>query len=125
MRRNYPTKRTHNVLEDNDPTGYKSGAGLAAKRASKTDACEIPCRSPDLNPLDYSIWAEVNRKMREQEANWRSKKESHEQYVARLQRTAQGLDRAYVSDAIGNLAVRCERLYQAKGAYFLEGGSSA
>ena len=61
--------------------------------------------------------------MREQELNWKSKKETREQYVARLKATAQGLDRAFVNDAIGNLAVRCERLYQAKGGYFLEGGS--
>ena len=124
LRRNYPNKRTHKVLEDNDPTGYKSGAGVAAKRASKIDVFEIPCRSPDLNPLDYSIWSEVNKRMRAQERTWKTKKESRDQYVARLKRTAQGLDRAFVDDAIGNLAVRSERLYQAKGGYFLEGGSS-
>ena len=125
LRRNYPNKRTHTVLEDNDPTGYKSGAGVAAKRACKISVFEIPCRSPDLNPLDYSIWAEVNRQMREQERNWKKKKETRAQYAARLQRTAQGLDPAYVNDVVGNLAVRCERLYQAQGGYFLEGGSSA
>ena len=124
LRRHYPRKRTHKVLEDNDPTGYKSGAGVAAKRASKIDVFEIPCRSPDLNPLDYSIWAEVNKRMREQERNWKKKKETRDQYVARLKTTAQGLDRAFVDDAIGNLAVRCERLYKAQGGYFLEGGSS-
>ena len=125
LRRNYPNKRTHTVLEDNDPTGYKSGAGVAAKRAGKIGVFEIPCRSPDLNPLDYSIWAEVNRQMREQERNWKKKQETRKQYVARLQRTAQALDPAYVNDVVGNLAVRCERLYQAQGGYFLEGGSSA
>ena len=125
LRHTYPNKRTHKVLEDNDPTGYKSGAGVEAKRASKIHVFEIPCRSPDLNPLDYSIWAEVNKRMRAQERNWKNKKESRTQYVARLQRTAEGLDRAFVDDVIGNLAVRCERLYQAGGGYFLEGGSSA
>ena len=124
LRRNYPNKRTHKVLEDNDPTGYKSGAGVAAKRASKIDVFEMPCRSPDLNPLDYSIWSELNKRMRAQERTWKTKKESRDQYVARLKRTAEGLDRAFVDDAIGNLAVRSERLYQAKGGYFLEGGSS-
>ena len=62
--------------------------------------------------------------MRVQELNWKSKKETRDQYVARLKATAQGFDPAFVNDAIGNLAVRCERLYQAKGGYFLEGGSS-
>ena len=124
LRRTYPNKRTHKVLEDNDPTGYKSGAGMSAKCACNIDVFEIPCRSPDLNPLDYSIWAEVNKRMREQERNWKSKRETRDQYVARLKKTAQDLEHEFVNDAIGNLVVRCERLYQAQGGYFLEGGSS-
>ena len=124
LRRNYPQKRTHKVLEDNDPSGYKSGAGTAAKRACNIEVFEIPRRSPDLNPLDYAIWAEVNKRMRRQELKWKRKKESREQYVARLKRTAQGLERAFVDKVIGNMAVRCERLYRARGGYFLEGGAS-
>jgi len=120
---NYPRKRSHKVLEDNDPTGYKSSAGEAAKRASNIQVFEIPCRSPDLNPLDYAIWAEVNKRMRQQELNWKKKKETREQFLARLETTAQGLERDFVDKVIGNMAVRCERLYMAKGGYFLEGGS--
>ena len=116
--------RTHNALAGNGPTGYRSGAGISATRACKIDVFKIPCRSPDLNPLDYSIWAEVNKRMRDQERNWTSKQEARDQYVARLKKTAQDLDQAFVNDAIGNLVVRCERLYQAQGGYFLEGGSS-
>ena len=37
----------------------------------------------------------------------------------------QRLVRAVVGDAIGNLAVRCARLYLAMSGYVLEGGSSA
>ena len=124
LRRNYPHARSHMVLEDNDPTGYKSTTGMVAKLASKIEVFEIPCRSPDLNPLDYAIWAEVNKRMRRQEVTWNSKKESRYQYVARLETTAKGLERAFVDKAIGNMAVRCKRLYMAKGGYFLEGGSS-
>ena len=125
LRRNYPNKRSHTVLEDNDPTGYKSAAGETAKRDSNIQVFEIPCRSPDLNPLDFAIWAEVNKRMRQQELTWKKKKETRNQYLARLRRTAQGLDRPFVDKAIGNMAVRCERLYRAKGGYFLEGGSHA
>ena len=74
LRRKYPNKRSHQVLEDNDPKGYKSSSGQAATRACKIGVFGIPCRSPDLNPLDYSIWAEVNKRMRQQEANWKNKK---------------------------------------------------
>ena len=93
--RNYPHKRSHKVLEDNDPTGYKSTAGKAAKRASNIEVFEIPCRSPDLNPLDYAIWAEANTRMRRQELSWKSKKDTRCQYLARLKTTAQGLGRAF------------------------------
>ena len=64
LRAAYPRKVRFNVLEDNDPSGYKSHAGRAAKRAMKLDVLELPKRSPDLNPLDYGFWAEVNRRMR-------------------------------------------------------------
>ena len=80
-------------MKVNDPTGCKSSAGCAAKEASKIKVFEIPCRTQDLNPLDYSIWAEVNRRTRDQEQNWKNKKESREQYLARLKSTAQGLER--------------------------------
>lgn len=33
LRRAYPSKRRFLLLEDNDPTGYKSGAGIEAKEA--------------------------------------------------------------------------------------------
>ena len=62
--------------------------------------------------------------MREQERNWASKKDTRDQYVARLKKTAQDLEQEFVNDTIGNLVVRCERLFQAQGGYFLEGGSS-
>ena len=97
---------------------------MSAKRDCKIEVFKIPCRSPDLNPLDYSIWAEVNKRMREQERNWKSKTETRDQYMARLKKTAQDLEQELVNDAVGNLVVCCVRLYQAQGGYFLEGGSS-
>ena len=43
------------VLEDNDPTGFKSTAGKNAKRESKIKVFAIPKRSPDLNVCDYAL----------------------------------------------------------------------
>ena len=63
----YPDRRTFTVLEDNDPTGFKSGLGLSAKKAAGIKAFEIPKRSPVLNVCDYFLWSEVNRHMRKQE----------------------------------------------------------
>eukprot|EP00973_Karenia_brevis_P092088 12410694-Karenia_brevis.AAC.1 len=42
------------VLEDKDPSGYKSSKGMAAKDAVGISADELPRRSPDLNVLDYA-----------------------------------------------------------------------
>ena len=67
--------------------------------------------------------AEVNKRMRRQEVHWKNKQERRDEYLARLKKTAQGLQRAFVDRVIGNMAVRCERLYQARGGYFLEGGA--
>ena len=88
LRRLRPHKRRFLVLEDNDPTGYKSGAGISAKEALKIDVLELPRRSPDLNPLDYSFWAEVNQRLRAQEAKYADGfKETRKAFEARLKRT--------------------------------------
>ena len=40
-------KRKYTVLEDNDPTGYKSNKAIAAKAAASIEAIEFPKYSPD------------------------------------------------------------------------------
>ena len=59
LRRAYPKKRSFQMLEDNDPTGFKSEAGQNAKKAAKIHVLEIPKRSPDLSVMDYAIWKQV------------------------------------------------------------------
>ena len=76
-------------MEDNDPAGYKSRKAVRAKDDIGIAPLSLPPRSPDLNPLDYCVWAEINRRMRKQESSWSaSKTESRAQYVCRLRRTA-------------------------------------
>ena len=71
------------------PSGYKSRAGIAAKAAMHIDVLVLPRRSPDLNPLDYGYWSEVNRRMRRQERSFaRSFRETRKAYISRLRRTA-------------------------------------
>ena len=41
-----------------------------AKKEVGIKPFSLPPRSPDLNPLDYSIWAEINKRMRKQELAW-------------------------------------------------------
>ena len=123
LKRTWPGKRTFSVLEDNDPTGFKSRLGEKAKKDSCVKAFQIPKRSPDLNVCDYALWNAINRSMRRQEKNFpRSKRETRNEYIARLRRTAQGLSPNFVRNSIGDMKRRCQLLYQRRGSLFEEGG---
>ena len=123
LQHTYPSTRRFRVLEDNDPAGYKSRKGEQAKRNLRIDAVSLPPRSPDLNPLDYTVWAEINRRMRSQEKAWPAgKSESRAQFLQRLRRTAMGLPPAYINKAIGNLTKRIALMKTARGGHFPEGG---
>ena len=75
--------------------------------------------------LDYSVWSEVERRMRAQERRMPvSKRETRKKFGTRLNRTAKALSHAYINDAIGDLQRRCQLFYEAKGGLFEEGGRS-
>ena len=101
LKRAYPKKKTFHLLEDNDPTGNTSTEGKNAKLANKMKVFTIPKRSPDLNVLDYSIWSEVERRMRNQEQRWpETQRETREEFGVRLNRTAKNLSPKFVNAAI-------------------------
>ena len=90
LKRANQKKKKFLLLEDNDPTGYKSNKAIAAKSANKIEVFEIAKRSPDLSVMDYAIWKQVNRNMRAQEKRWPEKKrETRTAYITRLRRAAQ------------------------------------
>ena len=123
LQRNFPERRTWRVLEDNDPTGFKSGKGKLAKERARIVAFEIPHRSPDCNICDFALWTEVNKRMRRQEQTWAAgKRETRQEYLARLRKTALRLPPAFIKNSIGDMARRCKRLRAAKGRHFEEGG---
>ena len=125
LKRANPGKKRLRILEDNDPTGFKSKKAIKAKASAKIDVFEIPKRSPDLSVMDYAVWKKINTNMRAQEKRWPSKKrETRAEYITRLRRTAQNLSRAFVNKAIENMKERCQRLYAEKGKHFEEGGKS-
>ena len=107
-----------NVIEDNDPTGYKSRKGEAAKRASSIVTDDLPKRSPDLNVLDYRLWSEINRRMRRQEVSFSSsRKETKEQYLNRLRKTALALPEAYVTKSVQEMHRRVRAVRDSEGGY--------
>ena len=125
LRRACPGKRKYLMLEDNDPTGFKSKAGERAKKATKIEVLRIPKRSPDLSVMDYAIWKAIVRTMRLQERRFKkSKRETRDEYIRRLRGAAMALKPAFINKAIGNMRERCQRLYAAKGKHFEEGGKN-
>lgn len=126
LEKEYPNVRGNwRVLEDNDPSGYKSTKGLAAKAETGITTLDLPKRSPDLNPLDFSFWAMVNKKMRKTEAKWpKAKRETRAAYLARLKRTAQSMSSQYITNIVGALAGRVQQVIEAGGSYFPEGGNT-
>ena len=123
LKRTWPGKRVFTVLEDNDPTGFKSKLGEAAKRKSKIKVFSIPKRSPDSNICDDALWAAVHRGMRSQDRKFpKSKRESRQEFLTRLRQTAMRLSRRSINKAIGDMRRRCQRLYAARGGHIEEGG---
>jgi transposase len=123
LKKKHPRTTAFNILEDNDPTGNRSTAGIKAKKDNKLKTFTIPKRSPDLNVMDYAVWSEVERRMRRAERKWKAdKRETRKEFIARLNRTAKRLPAEFVNKSIKDMRRRCERLDKAKGGLFEEGG---
>ena len=122
MEKHYPTRSRWNIFEDNDPTGFRSRAGLAAKTDVGVTTCTIPKRSPQLNVCDYAVWPEVERRMRRQEQKFSpGKRESPADFMERLRRTALRLPARFINESIMGMRLRCQRLLAAKGGHIEEG----
>ncbi len=106
LRKAHPSARSLTVLEDNDPAGLKAKKGIAAKVKGHIHPINFPMRTPDLNPLDYGFWAEVNRRMRRQERSWRkSKIESRQDCHSKLTPRGSALS-VYPRDRLGPQVAR-------------------
>ena len=109
------------VLEDNDPSGYKSSKGKLAKKEAGLISVDLPPRSPDLNPLDYSVWHAINVAMRRQETKMRKTTyESKAAYLNRLRQTALSLPRSTMQNAIKDMYKRVRSVSQNRGGLFIE-----
>eukprot|EP00959_Pyramimonas_sp_CCMP1952_P377277 7902110-Pyramimonas_sp.AAC.1 len=75
------------VMEDSDPTGYKSRSGMAARKSAGIQTLDLPKRPPDLMPLDFAFWANLNTRVRGREKDWpASETETRAQCLAWLRR---------------------------------------
>ena len=105
-------KKRYTIIEDNDPTGYKSGPALEAKASLKIHPMEFPRYSPDLNPLDFALWNEVERRMSEQE---QPEDETVDEFKARLRRTALMIPKAVVTKMLASVKHRAQIIYDNNG----------
>ena len=122
LQKAHPDRTTWTILEDNDPTGFRSKAGMKAKLEAGLKVFQIPKRSPQLNMCDYALWVQVEKRMRAQEKRFSpSFRESRPAFLKRLRRTALRLPSSFVNDSLTNMKVRCQRLVAAKGGHIEEG----
>ena len=109
-------------MEDNDPTGFKSNKVIAAKKAAKITAYELPKRSPDLSVMDYAVGTAIGNKMRKQEPKYpRSKRETRTAYIARLRCAALAIPKPFIRKAICNMKRRSQLIFAARGGHIEEG----
>ena len=126
MKRAYPGRAKKSgaaweVLEDNDPAGFKLPKARTAKLDAGIKTDDLPRRSPDLNVLDYSLWRAINIAMRAQERTWpQGKTETAEEFKARLRKTAMGLPEALVTRCVGDMVRRCRQTFDRGGRLFTE-----
>ena len=78
----------------------------------KVSAVAFPKYSPDLNPLDYFVWAEVNRRMGPQSA---PANESQTAYKSRLRKTAMSIPARAIQAAVGKMKAKAAEVVQSKG----------
>ena len=107
-------KRSYTVLEDNDPTGYKSNEAKEAKRNHNIVALEFPRCSPDLNPMDHFLWDEVERRM---QTSTPTHVESISDFKARLRRVALGIPEAVIRKSVADLKKRIVDCYNNDGKF--------
>ena len=112
LRRHRGVKRSYSIVEDNDPTGYKSRRAVAAKMELGIKPIDYPKYSPDLNPLDYFVWSEVDRRMGLAKV---TRVETKAQYMARLRRTALSIPKATMAKAVAQMKRRASDIADAKG----------
>lgn len=112
LRRNFKGKASFTILEDNDPSGYKTHAAREAKDEIGVKTLPFPTYSPDLNPCDYFLWDEVERRM---EAGKPKASESKDAYKARLRRVAMSIPSSVIEKGVMCMKKRCQQVWENDG----------
>jgi transposase len=117
LKRVKPHKRSWTVVEDNDPAGFRSSRATSLKQSLKLRPLSLPPYSPDLMPLDFSIWQEIEQRTT---AAVGSQTVSAKKYRQILRRVALRLPEAVVTKAVLSMKRRTEQIVAAKGGHIPE-----
>ena len=112
LRKHRGIKASYRIVEDNDPTGYKSRAGQTAKKDVGIKPIEYPRYSPDLMPLDFTLWKNIEARMMKGTPGGN---ENAEEYKKRLRRTALGLPKSVVRKAVLKIKKNAAEIVEADG----------
>ena len=116
MRRRWGAdKRVFRVVEDGDRKGYQSKKGVAAKASQRIVSMKLPPRSPEMMPLDYSLWKAIEDRMHNDQTV--SGAESEGAYLRRLERTAKSLPAGLVKKTLGQMHKRIAAIVQEHGRH--------
>ena len=105
-------KPTYLICEDNDPTGYKSGKGKTQKRLLGIETVRWPRYSPDLMPLDFSLWNDIEKRLAEGAPEGA---ESVHDFKVRLRRVAIRTPKSHVRAAVAAMRSRAASIWRLKG----------
>lgn len=108
------------LVEDNDPAGYSSRAGVLAKQRNGLVAIKLPPHTPECQPLDYSIFSYINRQVALSNLRCLDVKESPKQYRERLRRIILRTPLQIIRNAISDLPKRIDTLARLNGDIFFD-----
>ena len=122
MARNVP-ERDLFVLRDDAPQSHGSNRGKEHERLWNLRVVVQPTNSPDCQPLDFTLWKTIGRKMRDHVKSWAKRhprstwRETLPQFKIRLRRTALRLTKREVNAAMGKMRKVCIAIVRMKGSH--------
>ena len=109
------SKKFWRIVEDGDPSGFKSHAAVDLKKRLRIRTLDLPPYSPDLQPLDYTLWHQVSKAV-EATAERRQIKTAVV-YRQVLRTSALKLSRLRVKSALKSMHNRIRAIVAAKGGH--------
>ena len=114
MQKHRGQKRIWKIAEDNDPAGFKSTAGKRAKKNMGAVAVSLPPYSPDLMPLEFSLWKAVEKAATAKIGN---KRMTQKKYKDIVHKCALSLPKKTVRKAVSSMYERIAAIYKNKGGH--------